>query len=333
MNISPQNEDARFLDLLAKWQSGDFTRTDERELFALAAKDPFRSEALEGFLAIPEQDHTDTLHRLEEKIRGNKRSKRVFLPQILAIAAALALLIGVIWFFNSNPVPANTDQIAQNSNTVPEVSAPETPTSTSAPQIRPNSEIITENASPSRALDKTVSQKVKDQYTDVSQDQGVAFADTISRQSVGMIPGQSDMRSTNRVTRAEEAEMAAVEKKAMPAAPAKSQPIIAADDADKAKAKAGKRATTAASPVGGWDAFRQYLNTNARLTDSAKANNITGTVRLQFKLDANNNPYDFKVLNGLGYGCDEVAIRLVKARSWQSALDDVPVVVDVSFIR
>jgi TonB family protein len=85
-------------------------------------------------------------------------------------------------------------------------------------------------------------------------------------------------------------------------------------------------------PEGGWEAFRTYLYSTARLSPEARNNNVSGQVTLQLTLGPNGEVEDVKVIKGLGYGCDEAAIRL--ARSWKWIRGAQPrVTFDVPFVR
>lgn len=100
------NQDARFLDLLRKWQSGDFTRSDEREMDALTQGDDFRRETWEGFAAHPGAGHEQNLAALRLRLRqraGLGQTRRIGgSPVMMAAAAALALFIVAAFFFREN---------------------------------------------------------------------------------------------------------------------------------------------------------------------------------------------------------------------------------------
>jgi TonB family protein len=68
------------------------------------------------------------------------------------------------------------------------------------------------------------------------------------------------------------------------------------------------------------------------LPEAARQNNVSGSVRLKFRLDVNNQPIDFQIVRSLGYGCDEEAIRLVKAFTWQYGSEQ-ELTVEVPFVR
>src|SRR5690606_27968226 len=68
-----------------------------------------------------------------------------------------------------------------------------------------------------------------------------------------------------------------------------------------------------AAPEGGKKAFKQYLENNQHYPEQALNNKIEGKVTVQFTLDSNDAITDFKVLKGLGYGCEDEVIRLIKS--------------------
>lgn len=68
----------------------------------------------------------------------------------------------------------------------------------------------------------------------------------------------------------------------------------------------------AAEPEGGKRAFRRYLETNLRYPRIALENKIEGKVTVQFTIEPTGALTDFKVVRGLGFGCDEEVIRLIR---------------------
>jgi len=66
-----------------------------------------------------------------------------------------------------------------------------------------------------------------------------------------------------------------------------------------------------ASPIeaiGGDDAIFSKLS----YPDAAKAANISGTVTVEYTVDINGNTKNVSIVKGLGYGCDEEALRVIK---------------------
>lgn len=67
-----------------------------------------------------------------------------------------------------------------------------------------------------------------------------------------------------------------------------------------------------ASPEGGRTAFKQYLEKSLRYPEQALENNVEGKVTVQFTVDPTGRLTDFRVIKGIGFGCDEEVIRLIK---------------------
>jgi TonB family protein len=75
-----------------------------------------------------------------------------------------------------------------------------------------------------------------------------------------------------------------------------------------------------AAPQGGRKAFRQYLEQNLQYPQLALQNNIEGRVTVQFTVEPTGHLTDFRVVKGIGGGCDEEVVRLIKqGPSWSPA--------------
>ncbi|MFD1143984.1 TonB family protein [Larkinella insperata] len=67
--------------------------------------------------------------------------------------------------------------------------------------------------------------------------------------------------------------------------------------------------------------FEEYLTKNRQLPPEAKEKGISGTVRVRFRVETNGTVRQFSVVQSLGNGCDEEAIRLIQeGPRWQPAL-------------
>ena len=64
---------------------------------------------------------------------------------------------------------------------------------------------------------------------------------------------------------------------------------------------------------GGKEAFRTYIKSNLMYPKEAKENRVEGIVHLNAEIDDNGNVIDVIVEKPLGAGCDEEAVRLIKA--------------------
>ncbi len=72
------------------------------------------------------------------------------------------------------------------------------------------------------------------------------------------------------------------------------------------------------TPIGGMSAFNQFLRKNLKYPSNARRMGIEGKVFVQFVVDKNGKLNEVKVIKGIGAGCDEEAIRVLKAHpNWK----------------
>lgn len=64
---------------------------------------------------------------------------------------------------------------------------------------------------------------------------------------------------------------------------------------------------------GGVDSMMKFIARNMNYPTKAIENKIEGRVHIQFIIDETGNLIDAKVLRGIGWGCDEEAIRVVNS--------------------
>src|SRR5690606_3495964 len=64
---------------------------------------------------------------------------------------------------------------------------------------------------------------------------------------------------------------------------------------------------------GGEEALFKFLGDNIKFPAMAKDAGITGTVYITFVVKEDGSVQDVRVLRGIGGGCDEEAVRVVKA--------------------
>ena len=70
---------------------------------------------------------------------------------------------------------------------------------------------------------------------------------------------------------------------------------------------------------GGKESFTKLLKENLKYPEEALKNNIEGDVHLSFDIDHNGKVFNVKVTHGLGYGCDEEAVRVIELLSYEKA--------------
>lgn len=355
-----QHNDARFLELLQRWQNGDFTRADEQELNALAASDDFRREALEGFMAQPEVAHDQNLASLRQRLNYRAGGgKRQTMPQWWALAAALVLVLGAVWFWSapdrSTGAPVAQSESAPESATTVGDSVLAAPAGDYAANTASRSQKSPSAASGPAATgsgvqtiqtpDAVVALEESESGAGIQDDAGAVAAQPASAPP-GAAPQQGDfgadkMKETQPLPTAD----VAVSKPAPEAAKAKKSTVPGRnadstwhstdrkpDMAAEKKAARDEATPKESEPEGGWEAFNDYLRQNARLPSEARNRNISGMVRLQFNLNNNGEPQGFIFLRSLGYGCDQEAIRLVQNWEWKRGQNPI-ITVEIPFVR
>jgi protein TonB len=74
---------------------------------------------------------------------------------------------------------------------------------------------------------------------------------------------------------------------------------------------------------GGLDKFGKYLGNNIRYPAVARENNVQGRVIVQFVVERDGSLTDIHVVRGLGSGCDEEAIRVLKnSPKWKPGIQN-----------
>ncbi|MCC7467161.1 MAG: TonB family protein [Saprospiraceae bacterium] len=325
---NPYNNDKRLLELLERWQSGEFTRADEQELQSLTASDEFRREAAEGFMSAPEEDHGKRLSSLHARLRNRAgTARRVVLPQWLAAVAAVAVLIvAVVWL-----MPVQEKQsVSEESMAAPAIEGPQNePSQDDASQDYATAPVPEPKASSGSERSVATGPKVFQ-----SESTGnAAMSATDATEGVAIQDAQPMPEPAAAAQASEEAS-----KNADLAAEYSAQEEVQTQAPERAMARKKESramlpgATASAQPQGGWNTFNEYLRKNARLPEQARQNNVSGTVRVRFTLDANGKPSDFQIVKSLGFGCDEAARRLIEQYSWQPGQNN-ELTVDVPFVR
>ncbi|HUH32344.1 MAG TPA: energy transducer TonB, partial [Daejeonella sp.] len=63
---------------------------------------------------------------------------------------------------------------------------------------------------------------------------------------------------------------------------------------------------------GGQDAFNKYISRNLRYPMMARENSISGRVFVSFIIEKNGSLSNIQVVRGIGGGCDDEAVRVLK---------------------
>ncbi|MFN0292280.1 energy transducer TonB [Pedobacter helvus] len=74
---------------------------------------------------------------------------------------------------------------------------------------------------------------------------------------------------------------------------------------------------------GGMDAWAKYIQRNLRYPSMASENGIQGKVFLSFVVEKDGTITDVKVTRGIGYGCDDEAMRVIKkSPRWKAGMQN-----------
>jgi TonB family protein len=89
-----------------------------------------------------------------------------------------------------------------------------------------------------------------------------------------------------------------------------------------------------AEPQGGRTAFKNYIVQSLKYPDEAVSGKIEGKVTVRFTVQPDGGLTDFEVLKGIGSGCDEELIRLIKnGPIWRPATQGAAPVADKVKVR
>ena len=69
-------------------------------------------------------------------------------------------------------------------------------------------------------------------------------------------------------------------------------------------------------PIGGWAAFYKTLTKNFKYPKQAQRVGANGKVFVEFTVNDKGELSHFKIIKGIGYGCDEEAKRVIALTKW-----------------
>lgn len=86
------------------------------------------------------------------------------------------------------------------------------------------------------------------------------------------------------------------------------------------------------SPEGGFEQFEQYIQKNIETPFEAKLNAVSGDVTLEFTFEKDGKPTRIRILRPLGFGCDQIAERLIEdGPKWRNGKPGTWVIYKVVF--
>jgi TonB family protein len=79
---------------------------------------------------------------------------------------------------------------------------------------------------------------------------------------------------------------------------------------DQTPVNLGQRALS--QPADGERSYQKYIRQNLRFPDEARTQGIKGTVVVEFEVESSGTPVNIRIVESLGYGCDQESIRLIR---------------------
>jgi protein TonB len=71
-------------------------------------------------------------------------------------------------------------------------------------------------------------------------------------------------------------------------------------------------------PLGGYETYYKFLAKEVKYPRRAQRDEIQGRVYVQFIINKKGELQDLKVIKGIGYGCDEEALRIMALTKWSA---------------
>jgi len=103
--------------------------------------------------------------------------------------------------------------------------------------------------------------------------------------------------------------------------------IISVADVYKSGKKVYSYLEKAPAFPGGADGFGKFIGSNIKYPAEAKKNNVQGKVTVSFIVERDGSLSEIKVVKGIGSGCDEEAIRVMKlSPKWEPGIHNVEAV-------
>lgn len=265
-------------------------------------------------------------HRETAPVRQKKRIGPV--PAWLAVAASVVLFAGIYFILQQNrPVKEN---VAVNKAEYDEMvvlpSASDSLIKSTSPAVIAESKPQAgKRGIPSPAVVNGVITFSNDEMTVIEQEADYEHKDGISGEVPAPAPGNIGGIGNQPADSDEVSEKAVIteqtDKSSAQTAAAPSSGNGVAAKASKSSSQEEVAEESAVFAIveqlpefpGGADKLNRYLTENLHYPAQAKESSISGTVYVQFVVDKKGQISEAKVLRGIGSGCDEEALRVIKA--------------------
>ncbi len=335
---------------LIKYLKGELSPEEAWKVERAMQEDPFLEEAMDGLeIAMKGGELTDDLEELDRRINiRDGRSGKPTYPLFIRVAA-IFLILAVSVFTVIEVIHRNADQRSEmamqkakvntdtaKSGSYNDAGQKETgksekvfPSSaqTGAAQPTPASPKLSKGNASSISMTKTKGNEPKKDEENMSEP---LASSSNTREELIPAKENSDSGISMKIVPQEPAEKSelavsrdgagGIERNAKSMEPDR---IAAGKNAISASGLSLSASTVKSHPVMSDTLYRENLISRLRYPPLAKQNGTEGDVIIQFIVNPDSTLHDFSILKGLGNGCDEEAIRVIReGPGWVPALEN-----------
>ncbi len=324
---------------LIKYLKGELSPEEAWKVEKAMQEDPFLAEAMEGIeIAMKQGDVKDDFEELERRIniRDTKRRTQGF--PLFIRAAAVFLILAVSIFTVIEVMHRNSGQQSeiamQKTKATTDSAGTYNDTGEKQPERKEEaisspsqSEVLEKTNAASRSSERSGQARAVKKTEPESEESNPAMANT--REPMAQAAGapsesngaglKADTGSSVKIVPqvpAEKTEYAVsseaagrMDKKARAVEP--DQMSLAKSNAPVSDLSLSANSVKS-HPVTGDSLYNQYLHNHLKYPAAARHNGTEGDVIVQFTVEPDSTIRDIKIIKGIGNGCDEEAIRLIR---------------------
>ncbi len=308
-------------------------------------------EGYEYFPNADHQQKIHHLNKRIRQRTGTSTNSNTFTLRAIAASLVLLISVGLFWMVNQNWSLSSTENIAYQApketlvtkeaievssvqekpkQSPPIVSAP-TPSKSAIKRSAGSDKIVsTSTTSPSASVPPAKKQRSIEPAPSTSAQQEVLpenfHTPTIAKEVIAVeAPITEEVPASTAASSSDEAIVTAFDKSAEEVLKKEKKREEIEDQQDAASIALSRQASSrssleqredylaAAPSMPKKELLQFFLQENLRYPKKAKRKKVNGTLKLQYQLDRDNNLNNLKIIDSLGFGCEEEAIRLLRS--------------------
>ena len=304
---------------IEKYLKGELSPSQRHELEMKALNDPFLADALEGAESIASNTFVEDVEGINKKILVSKKVSYIW-P--LRIAASIVFVVSVTFLIVKISPKENTEQLALQKDEM----TGESPAAIFSDSLEKEESLVNSNldkeeniTSKPKSIKKSEISQPKEEEKLVIKEPKIELAETESsfqtqlevaeEKDMALINPQESVITKNLTEQnADVAKARTQEPQELKSSPSPS----ALSGAGATRKKTAKQDISAEIAYLTEAEYQEYLDSNVVYPKTAIDNQVEGSVSISFLVDSNGVLSDFKIEKGIGFGCDEELIRLIK---------------------